>query len=296
MQTVGFIGLGIMGAPMARNLVKKGYELVLYNRNAEKAAAFAGDARVRIAKTPAEVAQSAETVVTMLADHRAVEGVYFGAQGICAGLEQAGARARIVIDSSTVAPACSVRVAAHLAGAGIAFLDAPVLGSKPQAVEGTLTFLVGGEKETFEKCRELLLAMGKKALYLGATGSGSRAKLANNTLAAITLIGVAESIRMVEEAGIDPRLFLDAVSGGLARSGMMEVKGPAMLERNFVPHFTARLMLKDLTLASELSESLGLNTPLLQASVRQFRAACEQGFAEEDVSAVYKVYEAIRSH
>lgn len=290
MTTVGFIGLGLMGAPMVRNLLRAGYSLVIYNRSVEKTAEFQGHERARIAESPAETARSSDVLITMLADHAAIEDVYFGERGIISGLETSGSHCGIVIDSSTVAPAMSLRLAGSLAERGVEFLDAPVLGSKPQAIEGALTFMVGGRRETFERWRDLLLAMGKKALHMGENGAGSRAKLANNTLAAINLVGAAESLRIIQEAGIDPDLFLDAVSGGLARSAMLHGKGPAMLAGDFSPHFTIRLMLKDLGLAEEMTASLGLNTPMLRAALERMRAASQAGFGEEDVGAVFKTY------
>lgn len=290
MKMIGFIGLGTMGAPMVRNLLKKGYRLMIFNRNSAKTAEFLEDSRVQVASTPAEITRFASVIITMLADNSAVEEMYFGPQGIYAGLGLDGSKTRIVIDSSTIAPDLSLAAAAKLAELQVEFLDAPVTGSEPQAIEGTLTFLVGGKPETLAACRDLLLAMGKKAIRMGENGAGANAKLANNTLGAINLLAVAESLRMIRQSGGDPKLFLEAVSGGGARSGMAEIKGPKMMEQDFSPNFTVRLQAKDLGLAWQLAEKLGLDMPLLRAAIQQFGAACEQGFAEEDVSAVYKLY------
>ncbi|WP_127586743.1 NAD(P)-dependent oxidoreductase [Paenibacillus koleovorans] len=290
MNKIGFIGLGTMGAPMVRNLLKKGYQLTVYNRNTAKTNEFQGQSQVQVAASPAEVVQLSEVVITMLANDQAIEEVYFGSEGIMQGVTKEGSPTRIVIDSSTISPGLSMRIAATLAEANVDFLDAPVTGSEPQAIEGSLTFLVGGKSETLAACTELLLAMGKKTVHMGKSGSGSNAKLANNTLGAINLLAVAESIRMVQESGGDPLLFLEAVAGGGARSGMAEIKGPKMLELDFSPKFSVKLQHKDLGLAVQLVKTLGLETPMLQAAIRQFQAALEQGFAEEDVSAVYKLY------
>lgn len=289
-KTIGFIGLGTMGAPMVRNLLKHGYEVIVYNRNAAKAAEFLAHPQAKVVSSPAEVAQRAELVVTMLANHQAIEDVYFADEGLVGGLEREGAQAKIVADCSTVAPEMSLRLAEALARRGIEFLDAPVTGSEPQAIEGVLTFLVGGKQETLDVCMDALLAMGKKAVFFGGNGAGANAKLANNTLAAINLLAVAESVRMIERSGGDPRLFLEAVAGGGARSWMAEAKGPKMLANDYTPNFSVALMHKDLSLAQQLAESIGLHAPLLELARSRYGEACDRGYAGEDVSAVYKLY------
>lgn len=289
-KTIGVIGLGTMGGPMARNLLKAGYEVTVYNRNPERARAFEGLPGAQVAASLAEVAERADVILTMLADNNAVEAVYLGPGGLRESLVRSGKKSLALIDSSTIAPEMSIRIADALAEEGIDVLDAPVTGSEPQAIEGVLTFMVGGRRETFEACREILLAMGKKALYIGPSGSGSRVKLANNSLVAITLLGVAESIRMMDKSGIDPALFLEVVAGGGARSGMAEMKGPMMLQGDYKPAFMTKLMHKDLGLALQLTESLGLSVPMLETAKRQFLTAVENGTGDEDMSSVYKLY------
>jgi 3-hydroxyisobutyrate dehydrogenase-like beta-hydroxyacid dehydrogenase len=284
---IGFIGLGTMGRHMAENLLKAGHKLTVYNRDRRKTEGL--DSSVHIADSITEAAQRSEIVITMLTDDHAVKEVYLGSEGIAAALQRQGAR--LVIDCSTISPNTTLEVAAQLATIGVKMLDAPVTGSEPQAKEAQLTFIVGGELELYEQCRPLFAAMGKKAVHMGAQGTGSQTKLANNTLVAINLIGLSESISLVRKAGIDPALFLEVVAGGGARSGMAEMKGPKMLSGDYSPQFMTRLMLKDLKLASGLAESFGIPMPALSAVKELFQIACNEGYGDDDMSAVAKCYE-----
>lgn len=285
---IAFLGLGTMGRHMAANLLHKGYLLVVYNRDRKKAEAL-GSA-VRIADSPGEAVRSAEIAVTMLSDDTAVKEVYLGKGGIVPALTEAPG-ASIVIDCSTVSPDTSVELAQALAAAGAEMLDAPVTGSEPQAKEGVLTFIVGGKRHVYEQCQPLFAAMGKKAVYMGDHGSGSKAKLANNALVAINLIALSESLALVRKCGLDPARFLEVVAGGGARSGMAEMKGPKILQNDYSPQFMTRLMLKDLKLASGLAESLEVPMPALGVVKQLFQIACNEGFGSEDMSAVAKCYE-----
>ncbi|TVY07846.1 NAD(P)-dependent oxidoreductase [Paenibacillus cremeus] len=293
MTNIGFIGLGTMGKPMAANLLKAGNAITVYNRNPEKAQALkSGNAAVTIAATVKEVAQNSDILFTMLTDDSAVEEVYFGAQGIVAAIEGEGARKpSIVVDCSTISPVTSLKLFERLASVGVKMLDAPVTGSEPQAIEGVLTFIVGGDRECYEQCLPLFQAMGKKAVYMGANGAGSNAKLANNMLVAANLMALSESLMMVQKSGGDPELFLEVLGGGGGRSGMAEMKGPKIINRDFSAQFMTKLMFKDLKLAERLAESLQIPVPVL-ASVKQvFQMACNNGWGGEDMSAVAKVYE-----
>ena len=289
---IGFIGLGTMGKPMAANLHKAGYSLVVYNRNPQRTQGWNKDEKIQVAGSPAEVAGRADVVFTMLTDDAAVEEVYFGSQGIVAGIESgSGSKPDIIVDSSTIYPATSLKLANRLAELGVDLLDAPVTGSEPQAVEGVLTFIVGGKRERYDVCKPLFDVMGKKAVYMGESGAGATAKLANNALVAANLSALAESLAMIQKSGGDPELFLDVLAGGGGRSGMAEMKGPKIVSRDFSPQFMTQLMHKDLKLAERLAESLQLPVPVL-ASVKQiFQMACNGGWGAEDMSAVAKVYE-----
>lgn len=286
MKRIGFIGLGTMGLPMAKNLMQAGYPLNVYNRTAEKAKPLA-ELGARVASSPADAAKDADVVFTMLTADAAVEQVILGSNGVATGARHG----TLVVDCSTVSPRTSQRIAAELAKLGIEMLDAPVTGSEPQAEQRQLTFMVGGKKEQFERCRPLFDAMGKAAFYMGPSGAGSYTKLANNAMAAINLVALAEAIVMAAKSGIDPNLFLQVVAGGGARSGMAEAKGPKVIARDFRPHFMTELMHKDLKLAKNLADELGLPTPALSVAKEMLQAAIAEGFGKEDLCAVVKCYE-----
>jgi 3-hydroxyisobutyrate dehydrogenase len=288
---IGFIGLGTMGKPMARNLAKAGYELIVYNRNREKAQGWPDGAKVQVAGSAAEVAGQADILFTMLTDDAAVEEVYLGKEGLLEGASGRNNPELLVVDCSTIHPDTTLKMAERLASAGIEMLDAPVTGSEPQAEEGVLTFIVGGKPSLYEKCVPLFDVMGKKAVHMGAQGAGAKAKLANNALVATTLIALSESLALVQKSGVDPRLFLEVVAGGGARSGMAEMKGPKILGRDYSPQFMAKLMHKDLKLASRLAESVQVPMPALAAAKQVFQIACNLGLGDEDMSAVAKCYE-----
>jgi 3-hydroxyisobutyrate dehydrogenase-like beta-hydroxyacid dehydrogenase len=214
---IGFIGLGTMGRPMAANLLRAGYKLIVYNRNRNKAEGLGSN--TDIAESPGDAVRQADLVITMLSDDHAINEVYLGAEGIIPALQQ-GDGSRIVMDCSTISPSTSIELARKMEGFGVDMLDAPVTGSEPQAVEGILTFIVGGKKEIFEQCRPIFNAMGKKAVYMGESGSGSKTKLANNAIVAANLIALSENLALVKKSGLDPALFLEVIAGGGARSGM----------------------------------------------------------------------------
>jgi 3-hydroxyisobutyrate dehydrogenase-like beta-hydroxyacid dehydrogenase len=283
---VGFIGLGTMGNPMAQNLLKSGYEVIIYNRTREKMNVLK-EKGAFIANSPKEVAAQSEVVFTMLTADAAVEEVILGENSILSGAYPG----LIVVDSSTISPSTSKKVAEELIRHDVEMLDAPVTGSEPQAIEGILTFMVGGKKEIFEKCLPLFSVMGQNAYYMGEHGKGSYTKLANNTMAAINLLSFSEGITMATKAGIDPEIFVKVVSGGGARSGMVENKAEKMINRDFAPHFMTQLIHKDLGLASNVAKELEISTPVLGLVKEIFQIAKAKGYGSEDMSAVIKCYE-----
>jgi len=289
---IGFIGLGTMGIPMAKNLAKSGHHLIVYNRTASRADEFRQKDHFGIAETIAEVVEKSELIWTMLSDDAAMEEVYFAENGIMSAIlnrrENMG-QPEIVLDSSTISPQISSKIAEKLAACGIEFMDAPVSGSEPQAIEGSLGFMVGGNQETFDRCYPLFMTLGNRAVLMGNHGAGSFTKLANNSISAINMLAVVEGLRMVTKSGIDPELFLKVVSSGGARSGMIDIKGPKILQEDYHANFKAKLMYKDIGLALQLSESLQLPAPVLTTVHEQFLAACEQGYGNEDMCAVMKV-------
>ncbi|MGG1314469.1 MULTISPECIES: NAD(P)-dependent oxidoreductase [Cohnella] len=286
MSKIGFIGLGIMGKPMAANLLRKGYEVTVYNRTPGKTDELAALGAL-VAKTPLELAQASDVVVTMVSNDQAVEEIYFGQNGIAAGIRPGST----VIDSSTISPSLARRIASELAEKSVRFLDAPVTGSKPAAIDGTLLFMVGGDKETVEAQRELLLAMGREVLHMGENGSGAAAKLAHNTIVGINAAGLIEGMAIAAKAGIDAESFLKVVQGGGAASKQAELKGRKIIGHDFSVQFSLALMLKDLKLSSALTDGLGVPTPMLEAAKSLFQTGQAAGYGDEDLAALARVYE-----
>lgn len=286
MQKIGFIGLGTMGLPMARNLLRAGFKVYVFNRTAEKACEFAKEGALQMS-SPADVAREAQIVFTMLTADQAVEDVVLGVNGIREGIS-AG---KIYVDSSTIAPATSKRLGQVLAEIGVEMLDAPVTGSEPQAIEGMLTFMAGGKKEIFEQCQPVFRAMSKASYYMGASGSGSYTKLANNSISAMNLLSVAEGMILAAKSGVDPEVFVQVVSGGGAASAMMDYKAGKIINRDFHANFATALMCKDLRLAAELAAELKIPVPVLSAVRQMLLLADVKGYSQEDMSAVIKCYE-----
>jgi 3-hydroxyisobutyrate dehydrogenase-like beta-hydroxyacid dehydrogenase len=283
---IGFIGLGTMGLPMAKNLLKNGYELTAFNRTKEKMVLLKEEGAI-LAGSPKEVALKSDIVFTMLTADAAVEEVILGENGIVYGAHPG----LIVIDSSTISPSTSKKLAKKLSEHEVDMLDAPVTGSEPQAIEGILTFMVGGNKKIFEKCMPLFLATGQGAYYMGENGKGSYTKLANNIMSAINLISFTEAVTMATKAGIDPEIFVKVVNGGGARSGQVDNKAPKILNRDFTPHFMTKLIHKDLGLATDVAKELEVSVPVLAIVKEIFQMAKSKGYGSEDMSAVIKCYE-----
>jgi 3-hydroxyisobutyrate dehydrogenase-like beta-hydroxyacid dehydrogenase len=286
MKKIGFIGLGTMGAPMAANLLKKGFSVTVFNRSLEKATEL-GKLGATVAASPAETAQGADVIFTMLSNDTAVLDAVLGDNGVIHGVT-AG---QLVVDCSTVSPETSNRLQKALLERAVDFLDAPVTGSKPQAEEGTLAFMVGGNYATMDKLRSVFEAMGSKVLYLGPSGSGSYAKLANNTMVAINLLSLIEGLSIVTKAGIDIQQFLDIVKSGGANSRITEMKSEKILNHDFSTQFSLQLMLKDLLLAGEVAGQFQLPSPMLKAATGVFQMGFTKGLGEEDLSSVVQCYE-----
>ena len=278
--------MGTMGAPMATNLLKANFEVVVFSRAAEKVAKLT-ELGAKAASSVADIARQCEVVLTMLPADQAVKDVVLGVDGI---VSSAG-KGLIVIDSSTISAATSKSVAEELAKHGIHMLDAPVTGSEPQAIEGSLTFIVGGELEIYERCRALFEAMGKNSFYMGCHGAGSYTKLCNNTISAITLMAFAEGVVMATKAGIEPELFIEVISQGGARSGQIANKGPKILNRDFRANFATSLMYKDLGLASDIATEMSLPMPALAAAREMLKIAIASGYGQQDVCSIVKCYE-----
>jgi len=278
--------MGTMGAPMAKNLLKANFELVVFSRAAEKVAKLT-ELGATTAPSVADVARQCEVVLTMLPADQAVKDVILSADGIVSS----GARGLIVIDSSTISAVTSKSIAEELAKLGIDMLDAPVTGSEPQAVEGSLTFIVGGKREIYERCKPLFESMGKNSFYMGSHGAGSHTKLCNNTISAITLMAFAEGVVMAAKAGIKPELFIEVISQGGARSGQIANKGPKILNRDFRANFATALMYKDLGLACDVAAEMSLPMPALAVAREMLKIAIAKGYGQQDVCSIVKCYE-----
>ena len=291
MKKIGFIGLGIMGLAMSENLLKAGYDLVVHNRTSGKTDRLAA-LGASVCASPAEVAARAEAVVIMVKADQDVEDVVLGKEGVLAG----AVPGMVILNGTTILPATSQRLAATAAAHGVDMLDCPVTGSAPQARDGKLTFMVGGSKDAFAASKPVLLAMGKAAYYLGASGTGSYAKLANNTMYAINLLSFVEALMIASKSGIDPELFIEIVGNGGAKSLVSEAKLAKIVGRDFSPAFSLAMLGKDMGLVGQLSADLGVSTPVLNAVKGVLREALATGIGDEDVSSIVKWYEADAGH
>lgn len=287
MKKIGFIGLGTMGAPMAANLLKQGYEVTVYNRTAAKCGPLVKQG-ARAASTPREAAAGADTIITMVSDDASISAVYEGADGLLAGL----ASGATVIDCSTISPALVKKLAALIADQGSAFLDAPVTGSSPAAIDGTLVFMVGGDGDVLAREMDIFECLGKKVLHMGDNGTGAVAKLAHNTIVGINNLALAEGFSIAAKSGLPADRFLELVQLGSAGSKAAELKGRKIIEHDFTNQFSLALMLKDLKLASSLTDGAGIPTPMLNLAKSLFQAGQTEGYGDEDLSSVVKIYEA----
>ena len=282
---IGLIGLGIMGKPMAKNLLKAGYELVVNDRNQasidEVVAAGASYA------TQAEIGESCDVVLTMLPNSPQVKEVMLGDDGVAAHMK-AGST---FIDMSSINPVASKEIAAVLEAKGIDMLDAPVSGGEPKAIDGTLSFMVGGKQEVFDKFKDLLGAMGASVVRCGDVGAGNTTKLANQIIVACNIQALAEALTLAQKAGVDPELVFQAIRGGLAGSTVMEAKAPMMIAGNDKPGFKIDLHIKDLNNALDCAHTVGSPLPMTAAVHEGMQWLHNNGCGQNDHSAIAKYYE-----
>ncbi|MGJ9442835.1 2-hydroxy-3-oxopropionate reductase [Actinotignum sp. GS-2025b] len=283
---IGFIGLGIMGKPMAKNLLKAGHELFVNDHNAEAVAEVVEAGATAVANGK-EAAEKAELVITMLPNSPHVKAVVLGEGGIIEGAREG----LIYVDMSSIAPLASREVAAGLEKAGVRMLDAPVSGGEPKAIDGTMSVMVGGEEELFNEVKDVLGVMAGDVTYVGPIGAGNIAKLANQAIVAINIAACAEAFTMAQKAGVDPEAVYRAIRGGLAGSTVMDAKVPMMLARNFKPGFRINLHIKDLN--NVMDTGRGVNSALpLTAQVREMMSVLEgDDHAGEDHSSLVRFYE-----
>ncbi|WP_106450655.1 2-hydroxy-3-oxopropionate reductase [Trichococcus alkaliphilus] len=285
---VGFIGLGIMGKPMAKNVLKEGYELMVFDFN-KAAVAEVVAAGAKEGNTSKEVAEFAEVVITMLPNSPNVKAALFSENGIASGLT-AG---KTIIDMSSISPVASREFAATLAESGVEFLDAPVSGGEPGAIAGTIAIMVGGKKEIFDTYYDLMMTMGSSATYVGEVGAGNVTKLANQMIVAINIAAVSEAFALATKAGVDPQLVFEAIKGGLAGSNVMNQKAPKILSRNFDPGFRIELHMKDLQNTLDTAHEINVSVPFTSQMMEIMQSLKIHGMEKEDHSAIAKYYESI---
>lgn len=283
--TIGLIGLGLMGRPMGMNLLKAGYTLTVWNRTPSRAQELVA-AGAKLAKSPRETASASDFLITMVSDPPALEEVLWGANGALQGLKPGST----YMDSSTVSPALARKIAAACAERGARFLDAPVTGGDWGAKKGELVFMVGGDAATLKEAEPILGVMGKKWFHLGPHGAGQIIKLAMNLILALQVDGLAEALALVTGSGIQGEKLVEVMQSSMARSGVLDVKAPNLLKGEYLPSFPLRLMHKDLGLALDLANQLGVALPATAAARETYSYV--KGAAKEDLdySAVMKFW------
>ena len=278
---VAFLGLGIMGQAMATNLVKAGHEVTVWNRTPGKLVEGAG-----VAPNPA-AAQGAEVVWMCVSDTDAVESVLFGAEGAEASLTEG----MVIADSSTISPSATLKFAERVKAKGVAWVDAPMTGSKIGARDGTLVFIVGGEEAPIERLKPLFAAMGKKIFRMGETSKGQATKLAMNLQIAMIFEGFAEALTLATKLGVDPQQLLHLIEATMVRSGVVDYKGPFVLQRDFTPNFPLRLMHKDIKLTLEAAKEARVKLPGLETVEEIYEMATEDGHKDLDYAATLTLLE-----
>ena len=280
-EQIGFVGLGIMGKPMARNLMQAGYALTVYDIVGEPVEELATEGATPAASS-AEVAATTDKIITMLPDSADSERAILGPNGVLEGAKPGS----IVIDMSSISPIVSQKIAAECARQGVAMLDAPVSGGEPGAINGTLAIMVGGRQEIFDQCVDLLRVMGGNVALTGEVGAGNTTKLANQIIVALNITALSEALVLAQKAGVDPEKVFQAIRGGLAGSAVMEAKGPMMLERNFQAGFRIRLHQKDLRNVLQAAQELNVPLPATALVQQMLGALVNAGESEADHSAI----------
>ncbi len=285
-KRLGFIGLGIMGRPMARNLLKAGFPLVVFSRSKEPVEELT-QMGATSANSPREVAERSEAIITMLPDSPEVVEVMLGGHGVIDGIK----RGAVVIDMSSINPQVTKGIASTLKKKEVEMLDAPVSGGETGAIQGTLAIMVGGEERTFRDCLDILKALGKNIVHVGEIGSGGYVKLVNQMIVAMNIAAVGEAFTLGVKAGLAPNVIHEAIRGGLAGSSVLDAKVPMISAGNFKPGFKARLHQKDLNNALATARELGIPLPLSSLIQQIFVSLLAQGRGEDDHSALVTFFE-----
>jgi 2-hydroxy-3-oxopropionate reductase len=286
MYKIGFIGLGIMGKPMAKNLLKAGYQLVVYDLNTEAVKELVNSGAGE-GMSPSDVASRSEIIITMLPNSPDVSKVALGENGIINGAKSGS----VFIDMSSIAPLVSKEISEKLLRKGVVMLDAPVSGGEPKAIEGTLAIMVGGPGETFNKVKDILEAMGSSVKLVGDIGSGNITKLANQIIVALNIAALGEAMVLATKAGVDPEKVYQAIRGGLAGSTVMDAKMPMILNGNFKPGFRIELHIKDLMNALDTARELGVPVSLTNQVLYIMKTLQSTGKGKDDHSSIIRYYE-----
>ena len=281
MATIGFVGLGIMGRPMLKNLLKAGHTVIAYGRTPAKLDACVADGAQR-GSSNADVGARAPIVVTMLPDGPEVEEVVLGANGILAGASSGS----LIIDMSSISPLVSQKIAAACTAKGVEFIDAPVSGGEPKAIEGTLAIMVGASHAAFQKAEPILKCMGSSVTLTGPVGAGNTTKLANQIMVACNIAAMGEALTLATRCGLNPEVVVNAVKAGLAGSAVLNAKGPMLIARNFKPGFKINLHQKDLRNALQTAESTHVALPLTAIVQQMLSSLIADGKGDFDHSAI----------
>lgn len=283
---IGFIGLGIMGKPMSKNLLKAGYEVVVYNRSrasVDEIVALGAES----ATSPKDVAEKSDVIITMLPNSPQVLSACLDKDGIIEGAKPG----TIVVDMSSIDPLKSRELSEALAVKGIELLDAPVSGGEPKAMDGTMSVMVGGKKEIFDKCYDIMKSMAGSVVYVGEIGAGNVTKLANQIIVALNIAAMSEAFTLATKAGVDPDLVYQAIRGGLAGSTVLDAKAPLVMDRKFDPGFRIELHIKDLQNVLDTSHELGTSLPLTAQVMEIMQALKADGNEKDDHCGIIKYYE-----
>jgi 3-hydroxyisobutyrate dehydrogenase/2-hydroxy-3-oxopropionate reductase len=287
MAKLGFLGLGLMGYPMARNLLRAGHEVALWSHTTDKARKLASEEKGIFCDTPRQVAENAECIFLCVGDTEMAKAVMLGPNGLIEGVRPG----TVVADASTISPSESRKIGAAFQAKGAEFLDIPCTGSTPGAVGGTLTFMIGGDQAVFDRVRPYLETMGKRFYYCGGPGMGLQAKLSQNLILSNILMAFNEGMVLATKGGIEPKLMLDILDNSAAKSGLISYKAPFVFRRDFEANFSVKWMDKDVGLALESGKELGVPLLLTGLTRQLFQTAIAAGYADEDMCSTIKVLE-----
>ena len=286
MAKIGFIGLGIMGKPMAKNLLKAGHEVVVYDIVPAGVTELVA-AGAKAAASSKAVAEQCNFIITIVPNSPHVKAAIFGPNGVAEGIKKGA----LVVDMSSIDPTVSKEVGAELAKKGVRFVDAPVSGGEPKAIDGTLSIMCGGAKADFDEALPILKCMGASVVLCGAIGAGNVTKMANQIVVALNIAALSEAMVLATKSGVDPQLVFDAIKGGLAGSTVMNAKAPMMLDRNIKPGFRINLHIKDLDNAMAAGHAVGVPLPLTGQAREIMTSLKVDGMGDADHSAIVRFYE-----